>query len=800
MGVFLKYFERLSYLLSQGVLRADVAVMYPVTPVQAGMDGDVATKTAFTCGTELYNQGHDFIFMDHQSLARLEVKGDSMHASDQSFRVLILPAMKAVRWTTIQKALEFYRSGGIVMAVGSLPQASDRAGSNDLDLDKAVKEIFGISASEMAIGGKAGKQRSPAGGQGLWVRDARQLANEIGLLLPADVEAGEPVKAMHRRIGFRDVYMVMGARKNSWCTFRSKGKVELWDPWSGKTVSLYESMETPEGTRVKIPLDRAEAQVIVFSPADNKVEITENQLDEIDSVTWDHGQAHVSGYSISPGAKSVRVKVNNAVQMLSAVAGPNPPPIRLDGDWEFELKPTMDNRWGDFRLPVAENVIGAEAGIFKYAEESPDQAGWEQPGFDDAKWRRVTYGFGQKLWKLGPLPAGFDPSDLDKELSILRRIDRSKPVLLNGKAYYWLPYDFSWRMGVEGDPGHQGYHGLKEEVTDEFICLGKPTRGLNETVYAKEDGGSRYYLWTSAFAEETTRAEIDAGGLVPAGAYLNGEKIANSKAPVKLNKGANPLLLRYESAGRGHYVLKRAGFAANAGRIPLSMKWWTMGGRIAFDISGSEKTPAGLYRFIAPPGLKSMFIRAHGQIQVWVNGKASQVKVARVGDSSGFSIDLGKSIPENAHVAIRIEPSRGEVGGSALPEPILIRCERGIAKTGDWSRDSVLECYSGGAWYRRTVLLSKTESQSRVLVDLGDVVATAQVYVNGSSAGILVAPPWKLDISKWAKEGNNRIEILVYNTLANHYRIIPSNYRGNSIRSGLLGPVILHFSTKVVLN
>ena len=86
-----------------------------------------------------------------------------------------------------------------------------------------------------------------------------------------------------------------------------------------------------------MPLDSAEAQVIVFHPADNKVEVTENQLHEINSVEWSDGQARVSGYSISAGAKSVRVMVNNAVQMLSGVAGLNPPSIRLDGDWEFEL-------------------------------------------------------------------------------------------------------------------------------------------------------------------------------------------------------------------------------------------------------------------------------------------------------------------------------------------------------------------------------------------------------------------------------------------------------------------------------
>ena len=48
-----------------------------------------------------------------------------------------------------------------------------------------------------------------------------------------------------------------------------------------------------------------------------------------------------------------------------------------------------------------------------------------------------------------------------------------------------------------------------------------------------------------------------------------------------------------------------------------------------------------------------------------------------------------------------------------------------------------------------------------------EVAATAEVRLNGQVAGIRVAPPWRVDISKQAKPGENRIEVLVFNTLAN---------------------------------
>ena len=109
----------------------------------------------------------------------------------------------------------------------------------------------------------------------------------------------------------------------------------------------------------------------------------------------------------------------------------NPPPrserptqaIALDGEWEFELKPTMDNRYGDFRLPATDKIIGPEARIFRHAVESGDATAWQEPDFDDSRWERVTYDFGPQFWLLGPLPADATSDALDAELAKLTRVN-----------------------------------------------------------------------------------------------------------------------------------------------------------------------------------------------------------------------------------------------------------------------------------------------------------------------------------------------------------------------------------------
>lgn len=191
---------------------------------------------------------------------------------------------------------------------------------------------------------------------------------------------------MHRKIGKRDVYMVMGSGKDVSCDFLSKGKVEQWDPWTGKVTPLYQSTETNLGTNIRLSFEENQSQIIVFSPGEIPVKVISTQLDEIANIEKNKCNITVTGYTRVPGLSETTLNVNGELIKVSVYASPPPTPLRLDGDWEFELKPTMNNSWGDFRLPVFEKIIGAEARFFSYAEETSDPVGWELADIDDSKW------------------------------------------------------------------------------------------------------------------------------------------------------------------------------------------------------------------------------------------------------------------------------------------------------------------------------------------------------------------------------------------------------------------------------
>jgi hypothetical protein len=565
---------------------------------------------------------------------------------------------------------------------------------------------------------------------------------------------GRQVRALHRRAGPRDVYFVMDATPGTVVEFRAKGAVELWDAWTGESRPLRVVDETGTGTRVQLPLEAYEAQVVVFTP----------------------GRQYVN-----PPDADERIERQKT----------------LSGEWNAAFVPTMDNTYGDFRLPASADtrLIGVEARRFAWARETEGIARTAMlPATDDRAWATKLHGYGTRFYVLGPMPGGVETEQLEAELAQLAAVDPAVPVKVAGRDLRWKPYDFSWRYGKEGDPGHQGYHGLKGTITDDFICLGKPVGGLNETRYVDEEGGRRYYLWTVATVSEPLSADIlvsrgapadkshTSPVLTPAAVYVNGKRIADLGRPVALNAGANPTLIRYDHAGRGHFVLRRAS-APPPGRAKLAMRWYGDPALIPLDISAGDPA-AEWFRFLSAPGTTAIRVGPLGQVQAWIDGKP-------MANTQDGRFAAAEPSPTAAVVALRVVPQIGSTGGAAIPDPVAVETDgNGILPLGDWSQLGILNNYSGGVRYRTSFTLTEDDARARATLDLGRVVATAEVHLNGSKVGVRVAPPWRFDVTSLMKPGDNRLEVLIYSTLANHYQTIPSRYCGNP-EAGLFGPVRL---------
>ncbi len=150
-----KMLQRMSYLLSQGQHACDIAVLFPSSAVQADMNGTTPGADAYRSRELLRvfellfkEYGIDFDFIDDESIARATIERNKLKVAGRLYSYVVLPGMKVIRQSTLDKLLEFHRAHGRVIALVEPPAASDRDGRNDPQLADEVHEMFGPTTPE----------------------------------------------------------------------------------------------------------------------------------------------------------------------------------------------------------------------------------------------------------------------------------------------------------------------------------------------------------------------------------------------------------------------------------------------------------------------------------------------------------------------------------------------------------------------------------------------------------------------------------------------------------------------------
>ena len=505
-------------------------------------------------------------------------------------------------------------------------------------------------------------------------------------------------RVLHRHVGNIDVYMVMDVKPGDQMFFRTKGRAECWNPWDGTTAILPIDSVTQDGTWITYTGGEGKSQLIVFTPGQSVVKTSTVDQKEGETV------------------------------------------IPLDGEWTTEIVPTMDNRWGDFRLSATNEVIGVEA-------------------------REVNGGL-----------IGYAPY---------------METRVEGDTIGWQPYVYSWQYGVQDAPGSQGYHGLKGRVDDRFIIL---------------DRGGTQLFRTSFYADQTDRYQMVVEGRVPDSILVDG--IPQSQRTISLKKGWHKLVLKYIGTKRNDWSLANAAsgdyrdtrersavmFYHAADSLPAShspydpvvaMRWY--GSRFLPYDSKENESSLELH-FATAPGAKRLRLQVAGRVErISANGQTIR-RIPKPDAEGWYTIDLPETMARGGDITLQAKPAIGHPAASVLTAPVKIDCGEGLMPAGDWSDYGALKFYSGGIRY--TKHFNSDGIATSAELDLGEVDATCEVSVNGSTPQILMEPPYRLDITPFIRQGENTVSVLVYSSLSNHYQTVPSPYRGKP-HAGLIGPVQL---------
>ncbi len=692
MKYWLKYAERMSFVLSQGVHVCDIAVLYPTETMQAYPEAKA--DLTFNVAMALSEHGLDYDFIDFQSLQKAVVNKKALEVADERYQVLILAGTRAMHQETLAKVREFIRAGGIVLTVDSA--------------------MPGIEASA----------RFQADQTDALVRDIRSR------ITPDFITSSGRGKVLHRRVGKQDVYMVMDVVSGEDMTFRAKGKVERWDAMHG-TITPIDIVNSREGcTTVKYDGPTGNSMLLVFS----------------------RGIPQTSEKITDMSVFAQRREVN------------------LQGEWDIEVIPTMDNRWGDFRLPASEGCIGVEARAFHCYPTGMGSSSVE-----------AVYGYAPYMRTVILPPE----TDLDE---MLEHIGPDAPN-------WTTPYYFSWQYGVFNSPGSQGWHGLKSKVDDRFLIL---DQGGHQLFAADLDvpADGRYTLFKR--------------GITPWRILIDGQAVSGDS--VSLTKGPHSLVLAYKDTRKTAYSLKgmvsrtvdprdRSMVMLYPEGTPLPEEHGMYDPIVASRWYGTPFVPfvcrkgAGMARFETAPGTVSMAFETAGPIhEILVDGTAVPFRQTGEGvaaDGHPVLRYLADRLPEKTGVAtvtVTHEAVPDHPGAAFFTEPVKLGCRGGRLAAGDWTGAGALRFFSGGIRYGKDIRIR--DKGRRVLLDLGEVDATCEVSVNGKRVDVLLASPYRLDISRYVRRGRNRIEVLVYSSLSNHYQTIPSPYQGTP-HAGLIGPVKL---------
>ncbi|MFC1761761.1 glycosyl hydrolase [Planctomycetota bacterium] len=307
LATYNEWVGRASLLLRGGRPVVDIAVLYPITALQAHVTLDAVVDQPKVKGnvhpglclppendlnplSDSLTGGlrRDFTFLHPEILDdQCEIDGSLLKLKNkvnfQSYQVLVLPGARVIHWRTLQKIKAYYDAGGKIVATSALPSQSAEFG-HDRDVQHSIAAIFGVQPNKPTPQQTLLIQRNDKGGMAIFIPDFLQNRSLLGqaldlTLAQADVRFADvaptidPKKGMlsylHKVKDNRHIYFVANSTDKAIDTevsLRGKLALQSWNPHSGKVRDIPVAHSRTNGvitTQTKLILDSLESLFLV---------------------------------------------------------------------------------------------------------------------------------------------------------------------------------------------------------------------------------------------------------------------------------------------------------------------------------------------------------------------------------------------------------------------------------------------------------------------------------------------------------------------------------------------------------
>ena len=797
------YTRRISFMNSEKSDHAvNVLLYYPISSVWAESDPVFSSKTEYQHlidppswknGTVLINDYYDRMILrlaerqwdyniaDDYYFERSRVEGNELVIGPQRFRAVVLPPITTISNKTLQKLVEFYAAGGTILGIRQLPDSADEADGGAEVIQRGIEELFGSGAANTPR--PFTENHNSADGHSFYV--AENVETLIDLLdshVPKDVRvvSSSPEKLFfqHRARNGRAYYWVVNdsnRTRTSRLLFSTSGIPEKWDALTGQRSPVF-YVSRPTGTEVLLNFDPWDAYYIVFQPlhgSPQQAELISTNAETMQPVSQVNNSFVVRA-TVSAEQQSMEVSLRaNGKDLHARTALPSVKPVALDGLWDFRPEP--------------DHVAAPYARVKDALEGEGDRLGFGQREFDDSSWPSLWLTEAQNTlrnWNvIGPFPnhddAGFEtvyPPETD--YAPQGRYVGNDDVVVKWQSYFgdepYLSGALIW-METSGGPfdddGPVVDLNRVFRLTDDSWKVGYARSYL----YSPEEQTASFVIAADNWARVWLNHKLTFGALRHPLWYQLDDNWAD-RFPVTLQKGWNEVLVK---VGVGRY-----------GAFGFTFRVADAQGKTLSNLTSSlaPYSPQGVpaasetrwYRVDVPPGTTALVPPAFAKpYRLLLNGQ--EVKPL------GLSPISFKSLLQPGKNVLVIAAKKED----RLTSPIVFVSDSTPVQLQSWTKTG-LAYFSGTAIYEKTFSLPQTFSVGRVVLDLGKVSSVAKVQINGSEAGTLIWSPYRLDITKLLKPGENRVRIWVTNTEANARAVGAShNILSKIDLCGLEGPVSL---------
>ena len=226
-----------------------------------------------------------FLNADSHYINQMSAESGKLKYKDFSFDTIVIPETWIMRLATAKKILDFAKSGGRVVSIGRLPNASFERGANDTEMEKIFTEI---SASKNFV------KRAPE-------NVAEMLEPAARFDKPAD-----KVIALRKIIGAKTFLWIANNSEKPFSATMSAPAPGAAKKWNCETGEISPLLQNPDGS-IRLEMAPHEAFWISFNPSEepqrNSADSAEREILDISkdwTILLDHEKQIYTNRSMNP--------------------------------------------------------------------------------------------------------------------------------------------------------------------------------------------------------------------------------------------------------------------------------------------------------------------------------------------------------------------------------------------------------------------------------------------------------------------------------------------------------------------